>query len=1019
MAQYLPFIPQTVPDPYLHQPDYNFINQMMQRKQAQYEQGVSQVRSAYSSVLNAPLSAAENIPIRDQYVKQAQEQLKKLASADLSLPQNIQAAESIFAPFWQDKFILKDYNLTQHYMAQSQKVAGWRDSTDPKARAMYSPVVEQYLNNGLQKLQSATRSEADFSRLERREAMPFTNVEEYLQDMAKKNSDGEGGLKIVWDEASPDGAYLVSTVNGQRSQKKFATWAEGMLGSNFDQQFKVTGIVQSENLEKALRSNPAYANYSKEQMNDVIANYTVNNLKSGYTARIGKIDAAIAETTSLLNSYGSDLKDPNQIKKAQAFLDEIDNLKALKEKISTEYKGFDTDAGGIKSNLINRVKEDPASYFSTLAKQTVINNWSTARSEVEKREIKKNEAYFAMQDDYREDKKFIFEQQKQADLNAYRQAVLAGQGNKKGKATVSFDENGNPITTFGPSLEGEQASTGAQYMGMGTTNILDQGSAALVFNSSQAKLVETANNNLFGPKGLVQVLKNTGLSDDEVMQISSGIRRQMEQGEKFTWTEKEAMALGKLSTSGEFKNYWKDVSVDKLRESILAYSKDYFSKKRDQGIDFTPEEDQVFTAYTEADRASKEYLANEKNRKDLVKQHITSNVKDYKYVIKDTPDGKDLMNKKDIQDVLDGTRIRIIDARSVSASPETRVTNEELAKAIFTGGVSKIYSARMSKDDFENRIEIGGKTYAVLGDIAALESIIGNPEDFSKTLRTAYSKVVPNLQYFQNKVAQLGTVWNLNADDKKNDPQAFAIFQEALLPGNQTNMYTLDASGKSAVIDDMDDRNAIKMLLGSRENLSKYVGSYKYYTQNVNGSPAIVFNLKEIPENSKDKIGGVKLTDLPSTSFVIELSPGAKGPNLNNLPRNSGNYIYERLLQGETVKSDDFFNSFGISYEVVPNDNRNPDGGTVIINYPLKTLKKDPQTGVTSVVTEQKKEVKDFSFSGDTRMTPDEVMQMINENVTRLRALNKQTQSQYNTMMTTSNAPSFNLAEEMKKRGLK
>jgi len=33
-----------------------------------------------------------------------------------------------------------------------------------------------------------------------------------------------------------------------------------MLGNNFDQQFKITGIVQSENLEKSLRSNPAYAN---------------------------------------------------------------------------------------------------------------------------------------------------------------------------------------------------------------------------------------------------------------------------------------------------------------------------------------------------------------------------------------------------------------------------------------------------------------------------------------------------------------------------------------------------------------------------------------------------------------------------------------------------------------------------------------------------------------------------------------------------------------------------------------
>jgi len=1019
MAQYLPFIQQTVPDPYLYQPDYNFINQMMQRKQAQYEQGVSQVRSAYSSVLNAPLGSAENIPVRDKYVKDAQEQLKKLASADLSLPQNIQTAQSIFAPFWQDKYIMKDYNLSQHYMAAGQKLAGWRDSTDPKLRALYSPIVEQYLNNGMQKLQAAGRNDEDFNALERREAVPFTNLEEYLQEMAKKNSDGEGGLKIVWDEASADGAYLVSTTNGQRSLKKFATWAEGMLGNNFDQQFKITGIVQSENLEKSLRSNPAYANYSKQQMNDLIANYSADNLASGYKNRIGKIDSAINETKSLVKAYGNETKDPNQVKNIQALLKEIDDLTLLKQRINEEYKGFETDVDGQRSRLVDRVKSDPSGYFSTLAKQTTINNWSTARAEIEKREIKKNEAFFAMQDDYREEKKLVFEQQKQADLNAYRQAVLSGKGAGKGKASVSFDENGNPITTFGPTLEGEQGTTGAQYMGMGTTNILDKGSAALVFNAGQARLVETANNNLFGSKGLVQVLKSTGLSTDEVMQVSSGLRRQLEQGDKFTWTEKEAMALAKLSGTPEFQKYWKDTKVNSLREGIIAYSKDYFAKKRDQGIDFTPEEDQIFTSYVEADRASNEYLANEKNRKDLVKQHVASNVKEFGKVLKDTDDGKDLLTKQDVVDILNQSGIRLIDARSVSSNPETRVDNDKLAEAIFSGKVSKISLSRMSKDDFEHRIEVDGQQYAVLGDIARLEGRIGRPDEFAKTLGKAYSSVVPKLQYFQNKVAQLGTVWNLNADDKKNDPQAFAIFQEALLPGNQINMYTVDETGKTTVMDDMKDREAIKRLLSGRENLSKYVGSYQYYTQGATGNPSIVFGLKEVASNNNDQIGGVDINDLGKTSFVIELSPAAKGPNLNNLPRNSGNYIYEKLLQGETVKSDDFFNSFGISYEVVPNDNRNPDGGTVTINYPFKVLKKDPQTGVFSSTIEQRTETRDFSFTGDNRMTPDEVMTMINNTVTQLRAVNRQTQQQYNSSMNSSAAPAFNILEELKKRGLK
>ncbi len=52
-------------------------------------------------------------------------------------------------------------------------------------------------------------------------------------------------------------------------------------------------------------------------------------------------------------------------------------------------------------------------------------------------------------------------------------------------------------------------------------------------------------------------------------------------------------------------------------------------------------------------------------------------------------------------------------------------------------------------------------------------------------------------------------------------------------------------------------------------------------------------------------------------------------------------------------------------------------------------------------------------------MTPDEVMTMINNTVTQLRAVNRQTQQQYNSSMNSSAAPAFNILEELKKRGLK
>jgi hypothetical protein len=298
----------------------------------------------------------------------------------------------------------------------------------------------------------------------------------------------------------------------------------------------------------------------------------------------------------------------------------------------------------------------------------------------------------------------------------------------------------------------------------------------------------------------------------------------------------------------------------------------------------------------------------------------------------------------------------------------------------------------------------------------------GSSQEFHKQLEKANMSVVPNLQYYQNKTSQLGTVWQLDAEDIKNDPQSFAIIQEALLPSNQLQMYTLNADGTRDVIDDMDKRNAIKMLLSSTDNISKYTGGAKYHTQGVNGHPMIELSLKEITSNNKGVIGGVDLTSLNDKSISIELSPEAQGPNLGNLPKNTGNYIYEKLLQGETVNSDDFMNSFGINYSVVPNNNKSPSGGTIVINYPLRTNYINQQTGKIETKIETLPYKEEFSFVGDKRTTPDEVMKNINQKITQLIVANQQSLREYNSSIQASGAstvPLVNLSDEMQKRGIK
>lgn len=1034
MAEYLPYIQEVMPEPFLYRPDFGFINQMLQRKQAQFEQGLGQVRNSYQSVLNAPLSNVNNIPIRDQYARAAQEQLKKLSGVDLSLPQNVAAAESIFSPFWEDKFILKDYSYTNWYQGQQQKLANWRDSNDPKVRAMYSPIMQQDLNNGLMKLQRADRTDEGFSKLERREAIPFVNVEQYLQEMAKSNSDGEGGLKVVFDEKSPDGAYLVRTSNGERSQKRFATWAEGMLGTNLDEQFRITGRVQAENFENDFRYNPIYAgrytNSTDEEIRTLTADRVVNNLASGYEKRLGNLNSTISEIDSLLNAFPATINDPQQAASAQALLRQREELVGLKTKVESEYEGFNKEDNKSRLSLIEAVKNNPNAYFGTLAKQAIINNWSVARAEVEGREIKVNESFFKAENLALDKRKQELEEQKQVDLQNFRAAMLSAKGTKgtKGNVKLSMDENGNPIIGF-ENMEGQDAATGAKFMGLGTTDITKSADAAQVFDANQLTLISAANDRLFGQGGAVGVLKNLGLSPDEVMQISSGLQRQLEQGDDFSWNADEAKALAKLSTNEKFAKYYKDSKVTSLKESILAYSKDYFDQKKNNNIEFTKDDIRVFNNYRAATTLSDQFLANERNREQMVKDHVLSNPKLYE--TKDasvivTRDGKrDLIKPEDLEELLP----KGVDW-GITVNGK-KLTNNDIARLYLAGRLDVPRGGGGQYRSDRGDIIIDGESYLqpkdnqVSGPFGALRSSytnklneiiynefekkFGKPKALSQLYSKAVNAVVPNLQYFQNKVAQLGTVWGLDLDDKKNDPQSFAIFQEALLPGNQLNIYGVDAEGNREVVESS-TRDALKKLLASRENQSKYVGAYTYHTQGANGNPYIEFSIQELSSKDANTIGDdVSIKDLNKVSYQIELSPGTKAPNINNLPRNSGNYIYEQLLQGKTVVSDDFLKPFGVSYQVVPDNNRNPTGGTVYINYELATIVKDPTTGVPTYKRVPQVYEEPFSFVDDARKTPDEVMQMIEEKISQLMIVNQDVKTQYDKYLTTTNAPGFDL----------
>src|SRR6187399_2673083 len=77
-----------------------------------WKAGAARVKAASDSVLNLSLTSEENKEIRDQFMKDAQEQLTKLSSGDLSNPDVQREGLNIFKPIFQDKAIMQDDHLT-------------------------------------------------------------------------------------------------------------------------------------------------------------------------------------------------------------------------------------------------------------------------------------------------------------------------------------------------------------------------------------------------------------------------------------------------------------------------------------------------------------------------------------------------------------------------------------------------------------------------------------------------------------------------------------------------------------------------------------------------------------------------------------------------------------------------------------------------------------------------------------------------------------------------------------------
>lgn len=206
MATYIPNVTDTFPQIQTFRPDYAFLQSALQYKQSKYDAGFNQLNSIYGSILNSPLTRGINQERKDQFIKAADTELKKITSLDLSLPQNVQLASNVFKPFYEDQNLVYDITWTKNWNEKIQKIESLKNSDDKELQLQYWQDGAELLQYEKERFANSNDSEA--TKVGMSQHVSNFNVVKEAVNLAK-----EQGFNVKYDQIQ--NGYIVTTKNGK------------------------------------------------------------------------------------------------------------------------------------------------------------------------------------------------------------------------------------------------------------------------------------------------------------------------------------------------------------------------------------------------------------------------------------------------------------------------------------------------------------------------------------------------------------------------------------------------------------------------------------------------------------------------------------------------------------------------------------------------------------------------------------------------------------------------------------
>lgn len=397
MASYL-----QATDPRIYQvtpfmPDREGINRALMYRQGKYDEGVARIQGIQQNMLNLDVSNDENKARLSEYNKKAKEELNRLSKSDFSLRDNVAAAERIFEPITNDKYILNDIATTKFF---KQQFSVANDLKGKDKGAGYNLTNLRYVQNSYNKFVNA-KGDEQFG-IEKREYVPYTDAMAEISTLAEKMK-----VKVTKDITAP-GGYIVTQENGSAAYGPLRDLFYSNLSDAAKNQLRIESTVGYEDATAMLGEDVAATEVAGRY------NQSLSRQNSEASKKLATVRKNIKEI--------EDLGDKATIQQKEY----LDLYKEQESILDANYKGSAKTMEKMKS----WTTEDYKKYAPQLANEMYVesraHNWARSYADATSSfKINKDQAYWTGMELNRNLRK---------DQMDYEIAMLKERNSKEGKA---------------------------------------------------------------------------------------------------------------------------------------------------------------------------------------------------------------------------------------------------------------------------------------------------------------------------------------------------------------------------------------------------------------------------------------------------------------------------------------------------------------------------------------------------------------------------------------------------------